>query len=262
MVALMTSEVSNDDVFNHRNWISVRFIRIVGKLTPSALSIILIATMIGLASVLTIAAQDTSVELPGDPTSPEDLIFVDINASKHVSCGVTAAENMRCWGHLSFGPALAEGFVDVATGVTYTCGLKPDGTVQCFGNEFIGGGQLTPPVQEDGQPHRFSAIYGRTDHLCGIRVEDRRLVCWGSDSRGQVSGQKPGSSNLMYDFSQDEFADVFAADRHTCGILDSGPSAGQIRCWGYDYRGTSTVPDDYSSTIFKAVEGGSDLHVV
>ena len=44
----------------------------------------------------TVLAQSGLFTLPGDPAGADDLVFVDIDAGANVSCGVTAADNIRC----------------------------------------------------------------------------------------------------------------------------------------------------------------------
>ena len=74
---------------------------------------VLFAGIALLAIALTVSATDRAL-LPGDPVGPDDLIFVDLDSSDKATCGVTKANNIRCWGNNRFAPVRAEGFTDVA----------------------------------------------------------------------------------------------------------------------------------------------------
>ena len=41
---------------------------------------------------LPLASQSDPYPLPGDPVGPEDLVFVDLDSSEDLTCGVTAAK--------------------------------------------------------------------------------------------------------------------------------------------------------------------------
>ena len=75
---------------------------------------------------------------PGDPVSAADEVFVSLDTSQDSTCGVTAANNIRCWGNNRYAPMWAEGFTDIAVGRRHSCGLKLDGTVQCWGVDSFG----------------------------------------------------------------------------------------------------------------------------
>ncbi len=60
-------------------------------------------------------------------------------------------------------------FSAIATGSTHSCGLRPDGTVQCWGNNWRG--QTNAP---DG---KFTVTAPGAEHTCGIRA-DGTIQCW------------------------------------------------------------------------------------
>ena len=207
--------------------------------------------------VLAVSAQGGPVALPGDPQGPEDLVFVDLDSSRNITCGVTAAENLRCWGENRFAPMRAEGFVDVATGLFHTCGLRLDGTVQCWGASA--GNRLNVPSNDDTTAIEFIAIDAQVDHTCGIRADNDRVVCWGWDTAGQASGRDVGG-NYSYDYSEDSFARVTAGENHSCGILKGGADAGKIRCWGgsiFSSENYHVTPEEYKDATFVSVELGT-----
>ena len=196
---------------------------------------------------------------PGDPVSEADKMFVNLDTSSNSTCGVTAANNIRCWGENSSAPIWAGGFTDVAVGVSHSCGIKLDGTVQCWGVNRLGANMLTPPT-DGGVPIKFKTIDSFQYHTCGIRADNDRLHCWGHDSHGQASGNSSSSSNVSYDYSSDSFAKISTSSLHTCGLVIpvAGDTGTNIRCWG---NGSTTneksvVPQPYSATLFKDIDSG------
>src|SRR5207302_2012237 len=70
-------------------------------------------------------------------------------------------------------------FTEVTAGDYYTCGMKTDGTLACWGQNS--GGVATPPSGT------FSEVAARSDHACGLGT-DGIVKCWGSDTSGQLGG--------------------------------------------------------------------------
>ena len=69
----------------------------------------------------------------------------------------------------------AGGFISVSAGGFRTCGIRRDGFVACWGNDFVG--QATPPSGE------FAAVSAGEFHTCGVTQGDS-MVCWGRQARG------------------------------------------------------------------------------
>ena len=230
------------------------------------LTFLLIAGLALLAIAYTVSAQTDDRPLPGDPVGLDDLIFIDLDTSEDATCGVTKANNIRCWGNNRFAPVRAEGFTDVATGTTFTCGIKLDGTVECWGQNRFGAGQLTPPTETDGSAIRFDSIDSMQSHICGIRSDNQGVACWGYNNFGQSSGELPAGSSqffidnsIQYNYSAETFSHISVGVSHTCAILAGEPDAGEVRCWGSDENDESTVPSAHSGTVFKALDTGDDF---
>ena len=105
-------------------------------------------------------------------------------------------------------------FIEVSSGTTHTCGLKPDGTVVCWGD----------PRDEitSAPPGEFDSISAGAGYTCAVRVEGT-IDCWG---RSYERMKFPGG----------KFTSVSAGGSDPCGVhLD-----GVIACW--NYRGITYSP--------------------
>ncbi|CAN0577061.1 unnamed protein product, partial [Ectocarpus sp. 12 AP-2014] len=67
----------------------------------------------------------------------------------------------------------------VVAGKDNSCGLRPNGRVDCWGGNNAG--QSSPP--RDVQFRQLSASNSR--HVCGLTLE-RDIRCWGRDMRGET----------------------------------------------------------------------------
>ena len=219
-----------------------------------------LSVIVAVGFVLPLSGQAPPLGIhPGDPVSDADEVFVSLDASSHATCGVTAANNIRCWGQNRYAPLWADGFIDVATGTTFSCGLKLDRTVQCWGVNRWGANMLTPPT-DDGAPIKFKSIDSRRSHTCAIRDDNDRLHCWGYDGDGETTGSSTDSSDVSYDFSSDSFTKISVGESHTCGLIVQSPgdTGTNVRCWGEIRIGNDSagVPSTYSSTVFKEIDSG------
>ncbi len=141
-------------------------------------------------------------------------------------------------------PASLAPFADVTVGSQHACGLKPDGTTQCWGASFI-----TSVPAPAGRT--YSAIRAGQNGTCGIEANTRRVSCWGHTTidgvvdtvgnameictarsavcvrrtSGAVScnGQGLGSPN-----ASDRFTAIGCGENVACGIKTDGT----ISCWG------------------------------
>ncbi|MHC4501422.1 MAG: RCC1 domain-containing protein [Planctomycetota bacterium] len=133
--------------------------------------------------------------------------------------------------------AVDEQFVTISAGLYHTCGLKPDGSLACWG--YDGYGQVSGP---NGSSDTFAQVSAGGNHTCGVKT-DGSLACWGNDSYEQVSGPNASSET---------FTQVSAGGSHTCGLKGNG----RLDCWGYDVYGQVSGPS-LSSDTFSQVAGGS-----
>lgn len=146
------------------------------------------------------------------------------------TCAITIEGSLVCFGKYAKDLAPPSGkFTQVAVGWAHACGLRLNGSIDCWGstnknvNKY---GQATPPEGE------FIAIAAGYKHSCAIRITGE-VVCWGQ-------GKQQIEPGYCYDSDGDcgqsappagKFTHVTCGETHSCGVLQDG----NVRCWGNDF---------------------------
>ena len=112
--------------------------------------------------------------------------------------------------------------MQVQAGNAFSCGLRPSGLVECWGDDRKG--QSTPP---DDVQFLQIATSNVVDHACGLTLGARDLKCWGDNRKGQSPEHVDGP-----------WEQVACGSKATCAIADGGSHA---ECFGaaahvYDTR--------------------------
>ena len=94
-------------------------------------------------------------------------------------------------------------------GQRLSCGLRPSGLVECWGNDRKG--QATPP---DDVQFLQIATSNVVDHACGLTLGARDLKCWGDNRKGQSPEHVDGP-----------WEQVACGSKATCAIADGGSHA-------------------------------------
>jgi hypothetical protein len=172
---------------------------------------------------------------PGELSS-KDGDYVQFSVSVKHLCAVARDGHVACWGSNKDGESTPpEGtFTQVAVGgqwtsrrpgggfgtikdeCLYSCGLRPNGSVSCWGCGMCG--QTSPP------PGRYKQISARWHNVCGLR-DDGAVDCWGISSPGILDPAPPG-----------EYVKVVVGGFHTCALRTDRT----IACWGSRYRWPQT----------------------
>lgn len=139
-------------------------------------------------------------------------------------------------------------------GYAHTCGLRSDGSLECWGDLPGGGGIRLAPEAVPG-PTNWSAVVGRNARACGIR-DDQTLWCWGSNSFGELGLGDPAlcSDSLCLAPTQvvgnQAWAAVALGFTHSCAITASGA----LYCWGNNADGQLGLGDTQGRSAPAAID--------
>lgn len=159
-----------------------------------------------------------------------------------------------------------EDAVEVQTGYGFTCMLRANARLYCFGtNERgqLGTGDLSPrttptEVLLPGAVVAFSAAF---DHACAV-LRSGALYCWGSNAEhelGQGEGAPLDRSIPVEVAPGTAFVEVSAGQGHTCAIAIDGA----IHCTGRNLSGECGLGADTADqiTVPTAIPGRRFRHV-
>jgi alpha-tubulin suppressor-like RCC1 family protein len=147
----------------------------------------------------------------------------------------------------------------IAAGAEHTCGLMPDGSVICWGDNTYGQLGTGAVVNVGYQPADLAAssyayvslgtgksatkIAAGAYHTCAL-LQDGTVKCWGENNYGQLglgdntnrgsNTSEMGDNLTALDFGVGQVVtDIAAGANHTCVILKGG----QLKCWGRNIFG-------------------------
>ena len=92
-------------------------------------------------------------------------------------------------------------YVQVAAGTAHSCGLTPEGSVECWGENYygqLGNGTTTDssvPVQVDGLTSGVTTITAGAYHSCATTATGA-AQCWGRNNSGQLGNGAHTDSNV------------------------------------------------------------------
>ena len=182
------------------------------------------------------------------------MTYTSLGAGAAHTCGVTKYGDVYCWGANEHGQlGDGTGFARVAPvrvggagvyravhgGNAHSCALDITGAVRCWGDNSVGqlgDGTATseyfPTLVRLPAGGVAAAVATGARHSCAL-LTDGRVVCWGSNSDGQL-----GASDSRVAFEPREVGNVRAAmiaagDAHTCVVLLDE----RVECWGRDDAG-------------------------
>ena len=134
------------------------------------------------------------------------------------------------------GAAAFSGFTQVSAGDGFTCALKSDGTVWCWGqnkNGALGDGTVTNrnrPVQVVGITDATQVVAGEW-WACALR-SGGTVKCWGDNSFGTFgNGTNTNSSTPVDVTGLMSVTQISGNYGHVCALL----SDATVRCWGWNY---------------------------
>jgi alpha-tubulin suppressor-like RCC1 family protein len=196
------------------------------------------------------------------------LVFRQISAGAHHTCGVTTAYRAYCWGGNSFGtlgdsstviqrlrPARVAGghqFRQVEAGLYHTCGVTTGDRAFCWGDGRsgqIGDGKLFLRFWPRRVAGGLSFSRVSTEgffHTCGETTQNR-AYCWGDNSSGQLGDGTTTRRLTPVAVAGGLFFSQVSAGAATCGRTP----AAVAYCWGYN--GEGAVGDGTTTTRLRPV---------
>jgi alpha-tubulin suppressor-like RCC1 family protein len=184
--------------------------------------------------------------------------WAQVSAGDQHSCGVRTGGTLWCWGdngngdlgngsmYMSSLPvrvtdsaanqSATKTWSSVSAGSDYTCGIRTDGTLWCWGNGAFGVlginklGVFRHPQQVGSATDWTSVTTGYAD-TCGIR-SGGSLYCWGANGSGEL-GIGDASERDTPQSVTGTWSSVAVGKTHTCGIQ----SDDSLFCWGDDNSG-------------------------
>ena len=210
---------------------------------------------------------DQSVPVPVTESAQS---WTSVSAGGSHTCGILSTR-LFCWGRGADGE-LGRGTLDrpvptevndhtdrwiaVSAGAAHTCAIRglPDGYTDmgrlfCWGNDGAGqigdGGTVgenhpTPTAEATGNTHWISVTAGDYQTCARLKTAPGAggtLLCWGSDSDGQLGNGPSPSTNQPAPVGvaggANTWSAVSAGGFHTCALKTSG----RLFCWGFDENG-------------------------
>jgi alpha-tubulin suppressor-like RCC1 family protein len=194
--------------------------------------------------------------------------FVDFSVGFYHTCGVTGGGETYCWGRNSYGqlgngswadasthvPELVQGsggYTRLALGGFHSCGVRPDGSSDCWGRDDFGqlgsgrtaadsctGGlpcSLVPRAVSGGLS--FSALSAGFLQTCGV-VTGVDAYCWGSNpdnvlGDGTTTTRTVPTRTIGPAFAHISLQNLIIGNAVGCGI----DADGALYCWGTNPEG-------------------------
>lgn len=141
---------------------------------------------------------------------------------------------------LAFGSASASAAVNpmMSTNYEFSCGLKNNGTIHCFGENDQGqlgngtNGQSYLPVQVSGITNGI-AIATSDETACAL-LSDTSVRCWGQGTSGELGDGLGSSSNVpVQPLGLTGVKAISGLDYSFCALMIDN----SVKCWGYQENG-------------------------
>jgi alpha-tubulin suppressor-like RCC1 family protein len=179
---------------------------------------------------------------------------VHLASGRNHACVVRRAGGVACWGYNFDGqlgdptaltqsnmPVAVAGLsraMLVAAGGNFTCALRSNGSVVCWGGNGSGqlgnGKQTASPIPVGvGALSGVTTIAAGQAHACAVK-SDGAVWCWGDGRNGQLgSGGVAVSPDPILVDNLPPAAQVACGERSTCALTRQG----EVYCWGANELG-------------------------
>lgn len=184
-------------------------------------------------------------------TSPPGFPLASVSTGYQTTCGLDASGQAYCWGGNDYGqlglgtsgihdgdykrtrPVAAAGalrFTRVSVGRDMVCGLDFSGQAYCWGQGWLGDGQLheagTPPTPVAGG-HTFVDIAVNSASACGL-TSGGSIYCW-AGGNGSLGDGTYNTGEVPTDISAGRSYEAIASEAGTACAIATG---GTVYCWG------------------------------
>jgi alpha-tubulin suppressor-like RCC1 family protein len=153
----------------------------------------------------------------------------------------------------------------ISAGGNHSCALQTNGSVMCWGNNFVGqvGNGITSRVEVSPVAitvlSDIVAVSAGQSHSCALKVSGS-VACWGSNTNGQL-GNGGTSTAVLSPADVPDLANavgISAGESHSCALQTNG----SVACWGlnrYGQLGDGSTENKYAPV---AMTGLSDAVAV
>jgi alpha-tubulin suppressor-like RCC1 family protein len=200
-----------------------------------------------------------------------------IVAGEALTCALTTAGAVKCWGYNRYGelgdgttadrhtPVTVKGLAGasaIAVGYLHACALTAEGGVKCWGyNAYgqLGDGTTSNrhvPVEVAGLAHGVIAVTAGGGHSCALTSRGG-VLCWGSNYRGEL-GDGTTTRRLtpvsVAGLARGVAAIATGGESHGCALT----TGGSVECWGYNgygQLGDGTTTDRHAPVAVSGLAG-------
>ena len=148
---------------------------------------------------------------------PTDARFKSLSTGGAISCGISAEDELICWGRV-YGTPLQEPegkYLAVGAGSRVICAVRMSGAIECWKDAYL---QETHYAGPEGRFRSVSASY----RTCGVDLAGS-LSCWGTDPYRRSWPADPPTGTYQSVITGVEQACAFDADGGaTCWNLGTG----------------------------------------
>ncbi len=185
--------------------------------------------------------------------------YLMVSASHTHTCAIRANDSrVLCWGGNVDGeigdgtttsprlnPTLANasyGFKYISTGIYDTCAIRAnDSRMLCWGGNTyaqVGDGTAVNPRPNPTLTNITVGFFAATNgerFSCGIRINDSRVMCWGTNGEGELGdGTISTRLNPVNINDAAAYIAISSGQYHTCAIRANDS---RMLCWGYNNYG-------------------------
>ena len=176
-----------------------------------------------LSSPWTFEEEKTALGLRWDASpqaaEPPAGAFAAVSVGRDAACGLRPSGSMECWGHnQAFADAPSGVFAAVSVGIEHACALRRSGLTECWGTSNVRGNAATPP---EG---KYSDIATGDYFVCGLQAENGTAECWGDGFTIEHDLIEYGQGVVP----PGRFTSINAGgSSHVCGLRENGTA----ECW-------------------------------